>query len=153
MSRNPRPSILDDERITSFGVLVEATRRLERTFARTLREEHAMSLIDFEALLRIGRSPDRHMSMSQLADQMVLTSGGVTRLVDRLAGTGFVERLQCPSDRRVQWAALTEAGLGAIEQATATHLADLEAHFVSEMTPEELRTVTGVCDRLRKGCG
>lgn len=134
-------------------MLVEATRRLERTFERTLREHHGLALVAFEALLRIGRSPDRKMSMSQLAEQLVLTSGGVTRLVDRLERTGHVARLQCASDRRVQWAKLTDAGVALIEDATATHLADLEAHFVSEMSEAELATLTAVCDRLRRECG
>lgn len=147
-----RHSALDDDRITSFGMLVEATRRLERTFARTLRTEHGLSLVAFEALLRIGRSPDRQMSMTQLAEQMVLTSGGVTRLVDRLANAGFVARLQCATDRRVQWAALSPAGSALIEAAAATHVADLEEHFSSEMTAAEMRTLTDVCDRLRREC-
>lgn len=144
-----RTSALDDERITSFGMLVEATRRLERTFERSLRTEHGLSLVAFEALLRIGRSADRQMSMTQLAEQMVLTSGGVTRLIDRLASAGFVARLQCATDRRVQWAALTPAGSAVIEAAATTHVADLEEHFASEMTPDEMRTLVEVCDRLR----
>lgn len=146
-------SNLVDDRITSFGVLVEAARRLERVFERSLRERHGLSLVAFEALLRIGRSPDRRMSMSQLGEQMVLTSGGVTRLVDRLERSGHVERLPCASDRRVQWARLTGPGVALIEEAAATHLADLEAHFASAMTDAELTTLTAVCDRLRRDCG
>ncbi len=143
------PSVLDDERITAFGMLVEATRRLERSFERTLRTEHDLSLVAFEALLRLGRSPDHQMSMSQLADQMVLTSGGITRLVDRLASAGWVERLPCASDRRVLWARLTDAGVAAVAAATATHLRDLDCLFASEMSPAEMRVLTEVCDRLR----
>ena len=79
----------------------------------------------------------------------MLTSGGVTRLVDRLASAGQVERLQCASDRRVQWAKLTPHGRDVIEAATATHLSDLEAHFVAEMSSEEMATVSRVFDRLR----
>jgi MarR family 2-MHQ and catechol resistance regulon transcriptional repressor len=145
-------SVLDDQRITAYGMLVEATRRLQRTFERTLRERHNLSSVAFEALLRIGRSPGRHMSMTELADQMVLSSGGVTRLIDRLASAGFVERLPCASDRRVQWAQLTNAGVEAIEAATTTHLADLQAHFAAEMSPAEMGVLTEVCDRLRRDC-
>jgi MarR family 2-MHQ and catechol resistance regulon transcriptional repressor len=145
-------SPIDDDRITSYGLMVEASRRLQRTFERTLRETHGLSTVAFEALLRIGRSEGRQMSMSDLGAQMVLTSGGVTRLVDRLEGAGLVERHRCAEDRRVQWAQLTERGLELAEAATRTHLADLEDHFVSEMSPDEYATVTSVMDRLRSGC-
>lgn len=145
-------ALIDDERITSFGLLVEAHRRLQRTFDKTLRDRHGMSGVTFEALLRLGRSEDSRMSMSELAEQMVLTSGGVTRLIDRLTAAGYVERLQCPSDRRVQWAQLTEEGSVALAAALRTHLDDLEAHYASEIEPEELPVVNRVMDRLRTEC-
>lgn len=152
MSGATRTPVLDDDRITAFGMLVEATRRLERTFERTLREQHALTLVVFEALLRIGRSPNQQMSMSQLAEDMVLTSGGVTRLVDRLADSGFVTRMPCAEDRRVHWAQLTPEGLATIEAATATHVGDLDEHFSSRMSAAEMRTLADVCDRLRSDC-
>jgi DNA-binding MarR family transcriptional regulator len=145
-------ALVDDDRITSFGLLVEAHRRLQRTFDKTLRERHGMSGVTFEALLRLGRSADRRMSMSELAEQMVLTSGGVTRLIDRLTEAGYVSRLQCPSDRRVQWAQLTEQGSATLAAALRTHLDDLEAHYASEIAPEELPVVNRVMDRLRTEC-
>lgn len=145
-------ALVDDDRITSFGLLVEAHRRLQRTFDKTLREQHRMSGVTFEALLRLARSGDHRMSMSELAGQMVLTSGGVTRLIDRLSEAGYVARLQCPSDRRVQWAQLTDGGRAVLAAALRTHLEDLEAHFASEITSEELPVVNRVMDRLRTEC-
>ena len=153
MTATPQTSALNDELVTSYGMLVEANRRLQRTFERSLRDAHDLSLVAFEALLRLGRSRDHQMSMSQLADQMVLTSGGVTRLIDRLEGAGYVSRRPCVADRRVHWAQLTDAGLAAIEAATATHVADLEVHFAAEMSPAEMSTLTVVCERLRNDCG
>lgn len=141
--------ILDDERITAFGLLIEANRRLARTIESSLRANHDLTLVDFEALLRLGRSEECQMSMSQLAAQMVLTSGGVTRLIDRLVKEGLVERVSCPSDRRVQWAQLTEAGESAVVVALDTHLADLDEHFFSVMSPQETKTVVTVLERLR----
>jgi DNA-binding MarR family transcriptional regulator len=89
------------------------------------------------------------MSMSDLADQIVLTPGGVTRLVDRLGEAGWVERIPCPSDRRVQWAHLTEAGGEALVAATETHLGDLETHFSGKVDAGELTVLNTVLDRLR----
>lgn len=143
---------LDDARITVFGLLIEANRRLTRTVEASLRDNHGLALVDFEALLRLGRSPDHQMSMSELADQMVLTSGGVTRLVDRLIREGYVERVSCPTDRRVQWARLTETGGDRLSVALNTHLRDLDDHFFAVMSTDEQATMTSVLDRLRTSC-
>ncbi len=152
MSTSTKKSGLLDDRITSFGLLVEANRRLTRTVESSLRANHGLTLSDFEALIRLGRSVDRQMSMSELAGQMVLTSGGVTRMVDRLAAQGLVERVSCPSDRRVQWARLTDAGHQVVSAAVETHLRDLEEHFLSAMSPRERETLDAVLDRLRTAC-
>ena len=149
----PGVEILADERITAFGLLVEANRRLARTVEESLRARHGLALVDFEALLRLGRSDGRQTSMSELANQMVLTSGGVTRLVDRLVDEGLVERVSCDSDRRVHWARLTDDGERAVVAALETHLADLDEHFFSEMSIEEKKTLVAVLERLRKACG
>ncbi len=141
-----------DDRITTFGLLVEAHRRLQRTFDKSLRDHHDMTGVTYEALIRLARTEGRQMSMSELADQMVLTSGGATRLVDRLAEAGFVERLHCPTDRRVLWVHLSEHGESALAAATETHLNDLQEHFASEIDPDELPVFTEVLDRLRRGC-
>lgn len=141
-----------DGRITSFGLLVEANRRLLRTFDRSLRDQHGISIVWFEALLRLSRSENGRMSMSDLADQLVLSSGGITRLVDRLEDAGLVAREACPSDRRVQWARLTPGGTRKLEEAAASHLRDLDDHFLSGMNDAELETITRVLDRLRQGC-
>jgi DNA-binding MarR family transcriptional regulator len=83
---------------------------------------------------------------------MVLTSGGVTRLVDRLVEAGTVERVQCPTDRRVLWAQLTERGLEVVTEAAARHVVDVERHYTGEMSIEELEQVTRVLDRLAGSC-
>lgn len=152
MSTSTRAEVLNDERITAFGLLVEANRRLARTMESSLRSNHALTLVDFEALVRLGRSENYQMSMSELAGQMVLTSGGITRLIDRLVNEGFVERVSCPSDRRVQWARLTTDGERTVVAALETHLEDLDEHFFSVMSPQESQTMIAVLERLRKSC-
>lgn len=147
------PPLISDDRITTYGLLLEANRRLARTFEHTLRSEHDMTNVTFEALLRLGRSDDQRMSMTELADQMVLSSGGITRLVDRLASLGLVERLQCPEDRRIQWAHLTGEGRRRLEAALESHLRDLEEHFAALIEADELPVLERVLDRIRSSCG
>ncbi len=152
MTTTTDPETLHDERISQFGLFVEANRRIGRIMEASLRDKHAMTTVEFEALLRLGRSPERRMSMSQLADEMVLTSGGVTRLIDRLTATGCVTRVSCPADRRVQWAQLTESGIEKTAEVLKTHLADLDRYFFLAMSDEEKATLLPVLDRLRKSC-
>ena len=101
-----------DPRITTYGLLHEAHRRLQRELDRSLAEHSGMSGSFFEVLLRIGRSPGDRLTMSELACQLGLTSGGATRLVDRVVEAGLVERASCPTDRRVQWVVLTPTASG-----------------------------------------
>jgi DNA-binding MarR family transcriptional regulator len=143
------PAVLQDERIGVYGRLLEAQRRLHRIFEQSLRKETGLSIIWFDALLRLGRSDDHQMPINVLGEQLVLSSGGATRLVDRLEENGLVERIACPSDRRVLWARLTDKGLDTVTAATHVHIRDLEEHFSSHMSVEEIATLTTILDRFR----
>ncbi len=145
-------ALVGDDRITEYGLMLEANRRLERLFERSLRDHHDLSKVEFEALLRLGRSEGAQMSMTDLAQQMVLSSGGITRLVDRLGESDLVERRQCPEDRRILWAHLTEAGERRLADALGTHLVDLEAHFSALISSDEQAVMNRVLERIRSGC-
>jgi MarR family transcriptional regulator, 2-MHQ and catechol-resistance regulon repressor len=138
-----------DARITTYGLLHEAHRRLERTFDRSLATHTAMSSSFFEVLLRIGRSPGFRLTMSELACQLGLTSGGATRLVDRVVDAGLVERTSCPSDRRVQWVVLTPAGEQKLDDGLSIHLDDLQRELIDRLDPDELVVLERALDKLR----
>ncbi len=142
---------IEDERIGGYGRLLEVQRRLHRIFDRSLRDHFGISSVWYEALLRLGRSPQRQMSISELGEQVVLTSGGATRLVDRLEEMGYIERVACPSDRRVQWVRLTDLGLEVLVAATEVHLRDLDEHFSAHLTTDEMATLADLLDRIRIG--
>ncbi len=146
----PKTDLLADERITSYGRLVEAHRRLNRIFDRALRDHSGLSVVWFEALLRLGRSPDHRMAITELGEQMVLTSGGATRLVDRLEENGYIERISCLTDRRIHWAQLTDEGIAVLTEALAAHLDDLEQHFASQLSEAERQALDSILDRLRE---
>ena len=141
--------LIEDTRISSYGRLVEAQRRLHRIFDRTLRAEAGISAMWYEALLRIARSPGNNLPINELGEAMVLSSGGATRLVDRLEEKGYIERLACPTDRRVSWAHLTDLGLAVLADATKVHLNDLEEHFVSKLSSSEMEKLTELLRQVR----
>src|ERR1700728_2182383 len=126
-----------DERITLMGLLVETHAKLTRVLSAELEAECGIPLTWFDVLIRLGRSPEQHLTMSQLATQVSLTTGGVTRLVDRIAQAGYVERQGCPSDRRSIFVALTESGTDKLEQATTAHLEGLERHLLEPLDADE----------------
>jgi DNA-binding MarR family transcriptional regulator len=143
----------EDSRLTSFGVLVEAFSQLNRVFNTSLESSVGLPGSWFEVLLRLGRSPGGHLTMGNLAAQLAITSGGVTRLVDRVEGAGYVERQSCATDRRVQYVAITPSGLEILGRAVKVHLRDLDRHFTSRLEPGELETLCRTLDKLRRAPG
>lgn len=141
-------SACGDPRIHTFGVVLEAMARLGRLFDRSMRQATGLSTTLFEGLLRIERSGGE-MSMGALTDQVALTSGGATRLVDKLAANGYVSRRQCTEDRRVQYVAITPAGRDVLGRSIEVHLRDLDQHFTGHMTESERQTLVTVFERFR----
>lgn len=131
------PRLHDDERITAFGLFAEAYAGLVARFSAQL-AEHGLSLVEFEVLVRLARSPDHRLRMSQLAGQVALTTSGITRVVDRLERDHLVCRRACPNDRRGSWAVLTEQGMDRLNRALPGHLELVEHHFTGRFTAEEL---------------
>lgn len=140
----------DDARITSFGLLMEANSQLTRRFDRSLHDNCDIGIAWFEVLLRLGRSPDNRLTMSELARQLAITSGGATRLVDRVEAAGYIERCACPEDRRVQWVGLTESGRDKLAESYAQHVADLEEEFFGRLTPAEVSQLDRIMSKLRR---
>src|SRR5437588_12963424 len=124
---------IDDPRITTFGRLFEAHARLTHVLNEELEREAGLPLLWYGVLLHIGRSPGGMRPIGELIEATAFTSGGVTRLVDRMERAGYVERKPCPTDRRVQYVALTDAGRDMLERATEVHLRGLQEHMFSRL--------------------
>ena len=142
---------VDDPAIATFGRLLEVTRRLEASFARTLTDQAGLSWARFELLLRLGRSPGEELTMSALAEQLGVTSGGATRLVDRVAADRLVERRPCSNDRRVHHVRLTEQGRNRLAEALALHGADLARELTTRLEDDQRDRLDAILDRLRDG--
>lgn len=146
--RPPLPGI-DDPAITTYGRLLEVGRRLEAVFGRTITERAGLPAPRFELLLRLGRTPGEQLSMSELADQLGVTSGGATRLVDKVAADGLVARHACSHDRRVQHVALTDEGRAVLAEALAWHREDLARELTDRLDPPDRAQLDALLDRLR----
>ncbi|MCE0488325.1 MarR family winged helix-turn-helix transcriptional regulator [Ornithinimicrobium sediminis] len=141
---------IDLDLITTFGRLLEAGATLQRDLGRELERECGIPHTWLEVMLRISRSPDGQVPMSTLAGQLTLTSGGVTRLLDRMGTAGYVARVPCPTDRRVTYAVLTPTGQERLREASTLHTQQLREVF-DGFSPADLRSLDTLLDRLRPG--
>lgn len=134
--------------ITAFGRFVRAHAALTRRLSGLLLERHGLTLSDFEVLLHLADAPDRRLRRIDLADRVVLTPSGITRLLDGLEAAGLVARAECATDRRVVYAELTEAGLRRFEESRMTHRDTIRTLFAASLGPEEIETLGELLGRL-----
>src|SRR5215510_3340894 len=100
--------------------------------------EHDLSAVEFEVLLRLARSPEQQLRMTDLATQTMLTTSGITRVIDRLERDGLVARSACPTDRRGSNATITEAGTERLDAVLPGHLDLLEKWFTGQLDKNQL---------------
>lgn len=136
--------LFDDPRLTTMGLLFEAyagvVGKLDPVW-----KAHGLSGLDMNALMRLSRSPRRRLRMTDLAAQTELSTSGITRLVDRLAKAGLVERELDPADRRSSYAVLTDAGAQRLEQVLPDYLEAVERWFTGLLAPDQLaQLITGL---------
>lgn len=127
-----------DPRIAIWRDFLVAYSRLSRLLDDDLRAEHDLSLAEYDALLQLAEAPGRRLRMHQLADRVLLSRSGVTRLIDRLVADGSVERNSCLTDARGAEAVLTPAGLNRLRTAAGTHLRGIGEHFIDAIQPADL---------------
>jgi DNA-binding MarR family transcriptional regulator len=136
-----RPLSPGDPRIEPWRAFLQAHARITRRLDEELRAEHDLSLAEYDALLTIADAPDRRIRMRQLADRVILSKSGVTRLIDRLVLDGLVQRDTCLSDARGAEAVLTPAGLDRLRHASRTHLRGINEHFLAALEPADLTAI------------
>jgi DNA-binding MarR family transcriptional regulator len=139
---------------------VEAFVRLLRAHAATTRllsaelvTDHGLTINDYEALLRLSRAEGGKLKRVELADSLILTASGVTRLLDGLELAGYVEKGSCDTDARVTYAVLTDAGRTKLQEASTSHVATIRALFEERLGRDELATLAELLGRLPGGGG
>ncbi len=143
----------DDPRLGAWRSLLHAHARLVRRLDEELQAAHHLSLAEYDALLQLARAPGRRLRMSVLAERVLLSRSGITRLVDRLEAAGMVERSACATDARGAEAFLTVPGLQRLREASRTHLAGVERYFLAVVSPAEQAAMERGLDRVIDGLG
>jgi DNA-binding MarR family transcriptional regulator len=140
--------LLDEEELAAWRGMLRAHAQLVKTLDAELAREHDMPLSSYEVLLYLNDSATGRMRMSELADSVLLSRSGLTRLVDRLERDGLLKRERCDSDARGFFAEITPEGRRAFAAARKTHLDGVRRLFLSRFSREELRTFGDLWERL-----
>jgi DNA-binding MarR family transcriptional regulator len=138
----------DDAGLRAWRGLLEAHASLVTVLSRELEAETGLPLTHYEVLHRLCGSPDGQMKMQDLADSILLSKSGVTRVVDRMIDSGLVERRACLTDRRIIWAGVTSAGRRAFLAAESVHLRGVEEHFSSRISDQQARSLAASLSRI-----
>jgi DNA-binding MarR family transcriptional regulator len=134
--------------VLSFVSLLRAYAHATRQLNAQLTADHGLTISDYEVLLRLSRAPDRRMRRVDLAEQVLLTASGITRLLDGLERAGYVERGSCDSDRRVVYAVLTDDGSTKLRAASESHVTQIEEFFTSRYEDAELADLAELLARV-----
>jgi DNA-binding MarR family transcriptional regulator len=130
--------------------LLRTRERLMQALDRELEHEHGLSLAEYDVLVQLDGAPERSLRMAELADAVLLTRSGITRLVDRLERRELIERHRCPSDARGLWAVLTDAGAERLSEAATTHGDGIRRLFLAQLDSDDLNRLTSIWDKLNR---
>lgn len=142
---------LEGPALEAWTGFLRAHAGLIRRLNAELVAEHGLTLNDYEVLLRLAKAPERAMRRIDLANSILLTASGVTRLLAGLEHAGFVERKACTEDARVTYAVLTATGRQKLREASKTHVRGVNELFAQRFSTSELETLASLLGRLADG--
>ncbi|WP_395244557.1 MarR family winged helix-turn-helix transcriptional regulator [Agromyces sp. MMS24-K17] len=134
----------------------ESLFRAQVTVMRALSAEfpsEVISLNEYDVLFNIIRSPERQLRLKDLNRHVLITQPSVSRLVDRLAARGLLQKTDDPLDGRGTIVSVTSEGFTLFRRVAVAHMQAIERHMGAALDEEELAALTALCDRLRRSVG
>jgi DNA-binding MarR family transcriptional regulator len=141
---------LTDDEQRAWRSFMAGSRRLLTRLDQDLKA-HGLNHDDYGVLVQLSEAPDERLRMSTLADRSVESRSRLSHHVGRLERRGLVERASCPDDRRGSWAILTPEGRKVMEAVAPHHVTGVREHFLDQLSPDELRLLGEVFDRIDAG--
>ena len=139
---------LDDRELRVWQALLHAHHDVVERLDAELREEHGLTFGSYDVLLRLARAPGRCLRMTDLAERVLMSPSGLTRMVDRLEAQGLVQRERFDGDARVMLARLTDRGRQVLRKAAATHVRGIRQHFTAKLSQDQLRQVAEALETI-----
>lgn len=144
---------LSDRELRAWRGMLRTHAALTKALDADLEAEHGLPLSSYEVLLHLAAADGQRMRMSDLAETVVLSRSGLTRLVDRMERDGLLGRASCPSDARGSYALLTEAGRAKLEVASRTHLSGVRERFLDRLSDSEQDALGDCWERVTPNVG
>jgi len=139
---------LSSTELSTWRTFLRAHATVTRRLEAELVAEHELPLASYDVLVQLSEAPDRRLRMTELADRVLLSRSGLTRLADRLEREGLISRQACPSDARGTLAVLTDAGLARLQAAWPTHRRGVAEHVTGRLTADEVATLGTLLAKL-----
>jgi DNA-binding MarR family transcriptional regulator len=139
-----------DKKIGAWHTFLRAHSVVIRALERKMEEEQHLPLNWFDVLAWLSHAPDGRLRMQVLAKSIYLSNSGLTRLLNRMAAAGFIERQNCPDDRRGWYAVITAKGRKAFERAFPGNVREIEEHFIHRFNDDEIEVLNDLLSRLIK---
>jgi DNA-binding MarR family transcriptional regulator len=154
MKRGPaRVAPLDAGEEAFWRAFMKAITVVPRVLYADLEEAERLDGSEYKVLLHLSEAKDRRMRMSELAAAAALSDSAMTRIVDRLASDGLVERVRFDKDTRVVLAVLTDAGLRRLRHAYPTHLAGVRRYVIDHLDGFDLGALAKAFDHFGEPAG
>ena len=115
---------------------------------KELEEEREMPVGWYSVLLNLSQAPDGKMRMQELAESVLLSFSGMTRLLDRMEAAGLVKRRACSEDRRGIFAVITPEGRDAFKNAAPVHIRGIQEHFARHLTDDEVSVLESALGKI-----
>ena len=144
----PAGSALSELEMAAWGGFLRTHATLVRELDDEITRAHGLPLSSYDVLVQLDSAEDGRLRLSQLADAVLLSRSGLSRLVTRLVEQGLVERTECTDDARGAFAAITDHGRERLNEARATHRAGIRARFLDRLTEEQQRQLADVWEAL-----
>lgn len=136
------------QQLESWIAFLRSHSAITRELSAQLQREHGLTLNDYEVLLHLSHAEGGRMRRVDLAQTVLLTASGITRLLEGLERAGYVCKQTCPSDARVSYAKLTGDGARKLGEAQVTHLRGIDELFLGRYSGSELETLAELLSRL-----
>ncbi|WP_189240580.1 MarR family winged helix-turn-helix transcriptional regulator [Planomonospora parontospora] len=136
---------LDEDEQYVWRSFLAATQAIQEELDRQLQRDSGMPHAYYAVLVRLSEAPERRMRMSELAAGVNSSQSRLSHAVARLEERGWVRRLPCPADRRVSWAALTDAGHDVLAAAAPGHVEAVRRCLFDRLTPEQTGQLAAIC--------
>lgn len=134
--------------LASWRSFLRAHATITKVLEAELEAEQKLSLAAYDVLVQLSEAPGRRLRMTELADAVLLSRSGVTRLVDRLERTGLVARFRVADDGRGVAAELTDDGLSRLRVASGTHLRGIRSHFAAPLDETDMADLERISRKL-----